>query len=197
MKQIDYYFTHASPWSFLGHARFRAMAAKAGAEAIYRPVDFGAIFPQSGGLPLRKRAPQRQAYRLVELRRWSAHLGVPLTIEPKFFPVDDAPAARLLIAAQQAGHPVADLAGALMAMVWQNERDLAADETLVDAAGSVGLDGPALLAASKRPATAETHATFTQDAMARGVFGAPTYIYRDELFWGQDRLDFLERALAS
>lgn len=195
MKHVDYYFTLSSPWTFLGHARFRAIAARVGAEVAYRPVDFGAIFPQSGGLPLRKRAPQRQAYRLMELRRWSAHLGVPMTIEPRFFPVDDKPAARLLIAAQQAGQPVDLLAGTLMAMVWQKERDLTANDTLVDAAALAGLDGPALLAASKQPTAQAMHEAYTQEALARGVFGAPTFIYRDELFWGQDRLDFLERAL--
>ncbi|MGE4218348.1 MAG: 2-hydroxychromene-2-carboxylate isomerase [Alphaproteobacteria bacterium] len=195
MKHVDYYFTLSSPWTFLGHARFRAIAARTGTEVAYRPVDFGVIFPESGGLPLRKRAPQRQAYRLMELRRWSAYLGIPMIIEPRFFPVDDKPAARLLIAAQQAGQPVDLLTGALMAMVWQKERDLSADDTLIDAATLVGLDGPALLAASKQPAAQATHQAYTQEALARGVFGAPTFVYRDELFWGQDRLDFLERAL--
>jgi len=93
VKIVDYYMSPGSPWTYLGHARFADIARRHGAQINVKPVDFGVIFPQSGGLPLPKRAPQRQAYRLMELRRWKEHLGIALVIQPKFFPVDSGPAA--------------------------------------------------------------------------------------------------------
>src|SRR6185436_5116132 len=102
MKVVDYYMTPSSPWTYLGHARFAEIAKHHGAQIKVKPVDFGVIFPQSGGLPLPKRAPQRQAYRLMELRRWKEHLGVPLVVQPKYFPVDATAAACLISAAPEA-----------------------------------------------------------------------------------------------
>ncbi|MGE8202214.1 MAG: DsbA family protein, partial [Variovorax sp.] len=97
-RTIDYYFAPQSPWTYLGHSRFAAIAAAAGAAVRVRPIDMGSVFPVSGGLPLGKRAPQRQAYRLVDLARFSRHLGLPLNTRPKFFPVASDDAARLIIA---------------------------------------------------------------------------------------------------
>jgi 2-hydroxychromene-2-carboxylate isomerase len=194
-KRVEVYYTHASPWTYLGWARFRDIAARAGAEPVYRPVSFGEIFPVSGGLPLAKRAPQRRAYRLMELRRWSAHLGVPINLEPRFFPVDDAPAARLAIAHREAGGDPAPLSGALLAAVWTQERDIADPDTLRAVADEQGLDGAALLAAAEAVEVAAAYAADTRAAIERGVFGAPTFVIDGELFWGQDRLDFVERAL--
>ncbi|HET6521525.1 MAG TPA: 2-hydroxychromene-2-carboxylate isomerase [Geminicoccaceae bacterium] len=194
-KPVEVYYTHASPWTYLGWARFRDIVARTGAEPIYRPVSFGEIFPVSGGLPLGQRAPQRRAYRMMELRRWSAHLGVPINLEPRFFPVDDAPAARLAIAHREAGGDPAPLSGAILAAVWTQERDIADPATLGAIANEQGLDGAALLAAAEGEAAAATYRADTQAAIERGVFGAPTFVVGDELFWGQDRLDFVERAL--
>ena len=92
---VDYYFTPTSPWSYLGHARFTEMARRHGATVAVKPVDYGVIFPQSGGLPLAKRAPQRVAYRMSELQRWRDFLGLPLTLQPQYFPADPAPASCL------------------------------------------------------------------------------------------------------
>ena len=151
----------------------------------------------SGGLPLSKRAPQRQAYRLVELKRWSEYLDMPINIQPQFFPVNGDLAAAWILAAQEQGIAQAlALTGAVGRAIWEQERDVAAESTLRDIAGEQGLDATAL---GRRAASAEIGARYkalTQEAIARKVFGAPTYVYRDELFWGQDRLDFLTRALA-
>lgn len=195
-KEVDYYYSHVSPWSYLGAARFYEIAANAGAAINFKPINLGVIFPQSGGLPLGKRPPQRRAYRMMELKRWQAHLGVELNFEPKHFPTNDKPAALIAIAAQQAGYDIAPLSLAIMRKCWAEEKDVAEDATLVEAADQCGLDGNALLAASKGKPPQAAYDAFTQEASSRQVFGAPTYIYKDELFWGQDRLDFLERALA-
>jgi 2-hydroxychromene-2-carboxylate isomerase len=194
-KLIDYYFSPSSPWTYLGHARFTQIADRHGAAINVKPVDYAAIFPQSGGLPLGKRAPQRQAYRLSELRRWKAHLGVELNLEPKYFPVDATRAACAIIAAAPEGvEAQLRLAGMLMRALWAEERNLA-DETQLEAiAAAAGFDGKRLLGRAAQ--VQDAYESYTREARARGVFGAPTYAYRDELFWGQDRLDFLDRALA-
>jgi len=197
-KTIDYYFTPVSPWTYLGHARFSAIAAKAGATVRPRPVDYGKIFPVSGGLPLKQRPAQRQAYRLMELRRWRDALGLPLNIEPKHFPVDAGVASLMLTASlAQGGEATMRLAGAMLHAVWVEERNLADRDTLIALAQSAGLDGRALLDAAHDTATAEAYARHTAEAIGLQVFGAPTYVYAGELFWGQDRLDFVERALAA
>ena len=191
MKRIDYYYSPASPWTYLGHARFAAIARKSGAVVDVKPADYGVIFPQSGGLPLGKRAPQRQAYRLVELERWKNFHGLPLTLHPRFFPVDGTAAACLVGGAAEALRLA--LAGDLMRAVWAEERDIADPAALAEIAAPHGItDVHSMIGAGKA-----RYQQWTQEAVALGVFGAPTYVYRGELFWGQDRLDFLERALAA
>jgi 2-hydroxychromene-2-carboxylate isomerase len=194
-KIVEYYFTPVSPWTYLGHERFLALAAATGATIEFKPTDYGKVFPISGGLPLAKRAPQRQAYRLFELKRWSQQLGVPLIPQPKYFPVSADPAARLICAAERQGEDVARLMGAIMRAIWVEERNVADAATLIAIADGVGIDGRALQAASEMEAVRLAYEAHTEDAIAAQVFGAPTYIYRGEPFWGQDRLDFLERAL--
>jgi len=189
-KIVDYFMTPSSPWTYLGHAHFGEVARRCAATVRVKPVDYGVIFPQSGGLPLAKRAPQRQAYRLVELQRWGAHLGIPINIRPKHFPVNATPASCLILGAPEARRFA--LAGALLAALWTDEADIAEPGTLKRLAAQHGVgDADAAIRAGE-PA----FAAMTDEALKRGVFGAPTYVYRDELFWGQDRLEFLERALA-
>jgi carboxymethylenebutenolidase len=194
--EIQYYFTPVSPWTYLGHERFRAIARAVDARVEVLPVDYGAIFPISGGLPLAKRAPQRQAYRLVELKRFSQWLQVPLALQPKFFPVDGTAASKLIVATLQAAGPEAalTLSGAMMKAVWTEERNLAERETLAALLAENAL-AAALLAESDAPAIAARYEANTQRAIAAGVFGAPSYVVAGEIFWGQDRLEFLERRL--
>jgi len=190
MKVVDYYFSPVSPWTYLGHARFAELARRHGATIRAKPVDYGVIFPVSGGLPLGKRAPQRQAYRLVELARWREHLGVPLTVQPQFFPVDGSQGAFLI--AGTAEEKRMAVAGDVLAAVWVREENIADPAVLSAIAARNGIPeiGPVLQAGKAN------YAAFTEEALVRNVFGAPTYSYAGELFWGQDRLDFLERSLA-
>ena len=194
---VDYYFTPVSPWTWLGHARFVQLLQQHGATASVRPVDYGRIFPISGGLPLPKRAPQRQAYRLVELRRFADHLGVPLNVQPKHFPVDASLASRLIVSSAQAHGDTAalDLAGRCGRAVWEQERDLAAADTLQALLAEAGLPAT-LMDAAHTDAAAQAFDGFTQQAIDAGVFGAPSYVIDGEIFWGQDRLDFVARRLS-
>lgn len=195
---IEYFLVPNSPWTYLGHQRLRDIAARSGATIEPLPFDLGGqVFPISGGLPLAKRAPQRQAYRLVELQRFSQHLGVAMNLQPAFFPVNADEASRVIIAVHLADGPerALDLAGAAMRAVWAEQRDLADPATLAALLAEQGLPAQRLTDAGT-PAVAQRFQANTARAIERGVFGAPSYVIGGELFWGQDRLDFVERKLA-
>lgn len=197
-RTVDYYLAPQSPWAYLGHQRLADIVQRNGATVRVMPIDLGGkVFPISGGLPLGQRAPQRQAYRLVELQRFSQHLNVPLTLKPRYFPVGGDDAARLIIAADLAQGPQAAMkvAGAILAACWAQERNMADDKVLAELLGEQGLPG-SLMDASHTQAVQERYESYTQSAIDAGVFGAPSYVVDGEIFWGQDRLDFVERALA-
>ena len=195
---IEYYLAPQSPWTYLGHRRFADIAARAGAQVTLLPIDLGKVFPISGGLPLPKRAPQRQAYRLVELKRFSEALELPLNLHPKFFPVPGDAAARLIHAAdmQQGTGAAMQLAGAVLQAVWAEEENIDDRATLAALVRRCGLPADLLDVAATAAVQARYDAA-TQRAIDAGVFGAPSYVIDGEIFWGQDRLDFVERRLAA
>lgn len=195
-KTIDYYFAPQSPWTYLGHTRFAEIAAAAGATVRVRPIDMGSVFPVSGGLPLGKRAPQRQAYRLVEMARFSRYLGLPMNTKPKFFPVAGDDAARIIIAVDINDGTAAAMrmCSAVFAAVWVQERNIGDPNVLEALVAECGL--PAKRSEqSQSQAVQERYEAYTQEAIDIQVFGAPSYVIDGEIFWGQDRLDFVERAL--
>jgi len=195
---VDYYFAPQSPWAYLGHQRLTEIAARTVATVRVMPIDLGGkVFPISGGLPLGQRAPQRQAYRLVELQRFSEHLKAPLNLKPRYFPVGGDDAARLIIAADLAQGSAAamQVAGAVLAACWAQERNIADEKVLGELLAELGLPA-VLLAQSHSQAVQERYEAYTQAAIDAGVFGAPSYVVNGEIFWGQDRLDFVERALS-
>jgi len=195
-KSIDYYLVPQSPWAYLGHARLVALAKKHDAVINVCPMDLGRIFPVSGGLPLPKRAPQRQAYRLLELERFRKHLQLPLHLQPQFFPVAGDDAARLIIAVCQADGAEAGLAlaGKILAGVWADQRDIANADTLKVMLAECGLSASRYEVSLMASVQLE-YDRHTQAALDLGVFGAPSYVIDGEIFWGQDRLDFLEKML--
>ncbi len=195
---VDYYFAPNSPWTYLGHLRFWDIARNRGAAIHVLPIDLGGkVFPVSGGLPLAKRAPQRQAYRLLELRRFSEWLHAPINLQPKFFPVNADDAARLIIAVDRKDgtHAAMHIADALLRAVWVEDRNIADDATLGQLLKEREL-APARLEESRSQAVHDRYEANTQQAIDAGVFGAPSYVVDGEIFWGQDRLDFLDRRLA-
>lgn len=198
MATITYYMTLNSPWSYLGSAKFADMAAAFGHTVDIKPVKFGVIFPQTGGLPLPKRAPARQAYRLMELKRWREVRGLPINIQPAHFPSDETAGTRLLIAAKLQGKDAHRLATELGRALWEREENLADEAALAAACQRAGLDLAAIRTAAPPDAELDAkHDTYTSEALARGVFGAPTYYLESgEFFWGQDRLELLEREFA-
>lgn len=198
MRQLDYYLSLRSPWAFLGSQRLEQIARRQKVGVAVKPVDFSVIFPASGGLPLPKRAPQRQAYRMMELKRWSAHLGIKMVFEPRYQSAPEGLAARFVIASQAIGGDPLRLAHALLAAMWQQERNIAEVGTLEAIAAETGHHAATLAAKALHPDIQARYEALTQEALERGVFGAPSYVLADgEIFWGQDRLELLERALAS
>jgi 2-hydroxychromene-2-carboxylate isomerase len=195
---VDYYMHPQSPWSLLGHQELRRICALHGADIRIKPIDLGAkVFPVSGGLPLPKRAPQRQQYRLVELARWRDRREVPINLHPAFFPANADTACRLIIAADRLHGPdqALDVAGRLMRATWCEDRNVADEHVLRAVLHEAGLPADPLF-----HAIPDTHAVFdayTQEAIDRGVFGVPWYVFGDVPYWGQDRLEFLEQALAA
>jgi 2-hydroxychromene-2-carboxylate isomerase len=196
-KIVTYFMTPVSPWTYLGHARLVAMAKARDAQVDIKPVDLGKIFSVSGGLPLSKRAPQRQAYRLADLARWSAHLGVALNLQPKFFPAPPELAAKLIIAARTTlgADAALELAGAVMRALWAEEKNIADEATLAQIADLCGHDGRMLLKSADTAGVQAQLDKNTDEAIAANVYGSPWYVVDGEGYWGQDRLDFVERAL--
>ncbi len=195
---IDYYASLNSPWTHLGAARIEAMAIAANATLRIYPVDFGAIFAQSGGLPLPKRSPQRQAYRLQELARWRDHLNIPIHIQPRFFPSSEQQTAGCVIGLRETvgDQPAIKLAHRVLKALWQEEKDPADPATLAALITEIGLNADQVMKLGSDPKWAERRIADTKAALERNVFGAPSYVIGDDIFWGQDRLEFVQRRLA-
>lgn len=193
--QVQYWFSVASPWTWLGSARFAELVRQAGAQVEVLPVDLGAVFAATGGRPFTERPEARRSYRQLDLARWSRRLGVPLTLEPRYYPVDRTPASQLLIAARHQGLDSLGLSHAVLRAIWCEDRNIADWATLLGIASAHGLDGAALVRSAQDPALIDELNADTRRAIAAGVFGAPTFIIDGERFWGQDRLEFLAARL--
>lgn len=192
---IDYYTTIASPWAYLGHERLCHLAQKYQATINFKPVDFGFVFSKTGGLPLAKRSTQRQQYRFQELERWRDEIGIELNLRPKHFPVVPIKATLMCLKADKEGVDLLPVVYAFMRAIWAEEKDITDDTTLIEIASKLGLDGKTLLGNSNTPELLSLCESYTNEALERGVFGAPSYVIDDENFWGQDRLMFVEKKL--
>lgn len=197
-KSVTYYFSTVSPYAFLGHQRFLNIVATSGAMAEFVPVSAPLIFPRTGGVPVNQRPPERLSYRMVELKRWSAHLGIAMNFTPAHFPTNDQISARVIEAAKAVGAgDIGALAWGFMTACWQQERDIGDPDTVAAIADAAGFDGRGLLAASREDAYEVRLNANCDRAIADGCFGFPWYIVDGEPFWGQDRLDFVEAALCA
>jgi 2-hydroxychromene-2-carboxylate isomerase len=196
-RTVDYYFTLASPWAFLGHRPFLEIARANDVAVAYKPVDLGEVFPHTGGLPLPKRHPARQKYRILELQRWREARGVALKINPKHWPFAAGTANRTIVAVAQAGADPGPYTQRAFEGVWVRDEDLAQDDKLVALLNECGHDGAKMLAAAKSDAIGTRYAETATEAVERNVIGSPCYVLDGEVFWGQDRLMLLEAALKS
>lgn len=196
-RRIDYFFSSISPWTFIGHAPFMAVVARHEAQVAYHPVSLGPVFSETGGLPLSQRAPQRQRYRILELQRWRVKRGIDFHIHPAFWPFDPTLADQTIIAALQSGYGVEPLLPALFSATWQLQQNLADPAVVAAVADAAGLPGAELVDAASGEMAAAAYLDNRAKAIAADVFGAPAYVLDGEVFWGQDRIDLLDDALAS
>ena len=193
-KQVFYFHSLSSPWAYMGWPKFRALIEKHDLDVVVRPTR---IVPPNGGIPLRSRPAARQAYHEVELDRWRRRLDMPLVLRPKHYPTNNEFCARMVIAADKLGLDALALSHALLHALWSEEKDVMQADVRVEVAIALGMDGSRLLAMQDTPEIMAAWKASEQEAQARGVFGTPTWIYRDVLYWGQDRLDFLDEALSA
>ena len=196
-RLVECFYTLSSPWMYFAGPRLRDIAARHGARVLLRPYDFQAVVPRTGGIPLRTRPRPRQDYHALELDRWRRHLGMPLHLKPRHYPPrDQRPAGRMVMAAEARGLDAQALSHAILTALWVEERDIVDPAVRAAIGDALGMDGAALVAAEVSPAIHAEWAENNAAAVARGVFGSPTFFFGDLWLWGQDRLFFLEKALA-
>ena len=194
--KIEYFYSLASPFAFLGSEKFQAIAKKYNVEIVENPCDLvGGIFTKTGGVPVPQRSTQRQKYRLDELKRWSKFLNIKINIKPKFFPPNDPHIpAKYTIAANLLGVKIL-FGHALLKKLWIEEKDISDENNIELICKQLKIDFNKLSSLAKSEKVSKIYSDNTDEAVEKNVFGAPTYIFNNELFWGQDRLSFLERAL--
>jgi 2-hydroxychromene-2-carboxylate isomerase len=193
---IDYYFWINSDWAYFGNPRLKKMAERYKLTINYYPVDLGSVYARTGGIKLQLRSDERKNYRLLEMERFRDLLGMPINLHPKYMPATGQLPSYFAIAAQQRGLDIHDLVHAIMIATWVDDRDIEDEATLIEIADKLGLDSKGLMRQAKEPAAERLYFDYTNTAIARGVFGAPFYFFRNEAFWGQDRLEYLDRTIA-
>lgn len=193
---IDAFYWIHSDWAYFGGPRLKATGERYGLKVNHRPVDLATVYSRTGGIKLPYRSKERKDYRLLEMRRFREILGMPINLEPKYFCVTGHLPSWFVIAAEDLGHEVADLSQAIMRAIWVEDRNAEDAGTLVTIANDMGLDCQEILNNAQDPRTELTYMKHTNEAVERGVFGAPFYFFRGEAFWGQDRLDMLDRTIA-
>ncbi len=196
-RSIDYYFTLVSPWAYIGHDLFVATARKHGATIVYRPVNLGEVFPNSGGLPLARRHPLRVAYRTMELKRWRENRGLRFALKPKGWPFDPTLADCVAVALVARGDDPKPYLSEAFRAAFEQELGLGDEGVVARILRDVGHDAAVLLSDARSAPIREAYAGNARAALAAGVFGSPSYVLDSEVFWGQDRLELLDDALTS
>ncbi len=201
MIEVSCFYSLSSPWGYFAGPRMVDIARRHKAKLILKPYDFQKVVPQTGGIPIRTRPEARRTYHTLELDRWRKYLGMPMQLQPKYYPelVTDPDWNKrpgwMVIAAQERGLDAPRLSHALLRALWAEDRDTSQPEVRIAIANEHGMDGAALQAAETSPEVQALYRQYTEEAVAQGIFGAPIFVLDGERFWGQDRIDFLDRAL--
>jgi 2-hydroxychromene-2-carboxylate isomerase len=196
-RRIDYFFSLVSPWAYIGHRLVVELARRYDATIAYRPVALNEVFAETGGLPLAKRHPARQAYRMIELQRWREKRGLAFNLKPKHWPFDANPGNRAVVAIVESGGDPAAFLQAAFTAIWEREENLGDAAILARHIKDAGFDVDAIVAAAQTAAIGESYERNRLHAIDIGAFGSPCYVLDGEVFWGQDRLELLEDALKS
>jgi 2-hydroxychromene-2-carboxylate isomerase len=196
-RTIDYYFSLASPWAYIGHRPFMDIARRHELAINHKPIFLGRLFAETGGQPLPQRHPARQRYRMLELQRWREKRGLAFNLKPKFWPFDVTLADRAVIAIAAARKDPDPFLRRAFAGIWEEERNLADPVVLAELAEAAGFDSTSLIEAAQGDMAEALYGLNLENAVANDVFGSPAYVLDGEVFWGQDRLELLEDGLAS
>ena len=196
-RHVDYYFSLLSPWAYIGHKLFRDAVSAYDLKVNHKPVVLVDLFSETGGLPLMKRHPVRQRYRMLELQRWRDKRGLTFHLQPKNWPFNARLADGVVIAAIEAGLDPEKYLRRGFAAVWEEQLNLADPATVAGIADAAGLPGSKLVERSASDAVSAVYEQNRQDAIAADVFGSPVYVLDGEVFWGQDRIELLADALKS
>jgi 2-hydroxychromene-2-carboxylate isomerase len=196
-RQVDYYFSFSSPWAYIGHKAFRDVVAAHDLKVNHKPVVLVDLFSETGGLPLIKRHPVRQRYRMVELQRWRDKRGLNFHFQPKYIPLNARLADGVVIAAIEAGLDPDPYLRRAFPAVWEEELNLADPAVVAKLAEEAGLPGRKLVERSASEDISAAYEQNRQDAITADVFGSPVYVLEGEVFWGQDRIELLADALKS
>ena len=195
MAEIDYYLFPLSPFSYLAGLRLEEIAARHGAQINYKPVELFRIFAETGTLPPKDRPESRKRYRMQDIARVAKVEGLPINLQPAHWPTNAVPASAAIIAAQEAGGgDTGQLVHNILKACWAEDRDIADEAVLADCLTAAGFD--AAIAGRGLLEAVETLQRNTDEALKRWVFGAPSYVVGEEVFWGQDRLPHLDAHLA-
>lgn len=201
MIELNCYYSLSSPWAYFAGPRLQDIVRRHHAKLLLKPFDFQSIVPRTGGVPLRTRPEPRRDYHELELDRWRQYLGMPLSLRPRHYPqvVTDPDwnkhAGWMVIAAQDLGLDAFPLSHAILRGLWAEDRDIARADVRRAIANENGYDGGRLEKLEQSDRVQKLYRQFTDEAESLGVFGAPTFIVEGERFWGQDRLEFVDRAL--
>lgn len=201
MTELSCYYSLSSPWAYFAGPRLQDIVRRHHVGLVLKPYDFQDVVPRTGGIPLRTRPEPRRTYHALELDRWRNYLGMPMVLEPRYYPKDGKPAGWnkppgwMVIAAQEAGGDALRLSHALLRALWAEERDTSNADVRRAVADENGFDGAALVKAETSERVQALYQQYSEEAEREGIFGAPTFLLNGERFWGQDRLDFLDRAL--
>lgn len=193
MKRVEFFYDYASTYSYLAHREIERIAAAEGADLVFKPMVLGFVFKATGN-SMPAAVPAKAAYMVHDVRRWVRHYGLPFRM-PSVFPVNTIRALRAAVVALEEGTFTA-YHHAVMAAYWANDQDIGDSEILAAIASTAGLDGPRLIARSEEAQIKANLKANTDEAVERGAFGAPTFFVGDQMFWGNDRLEFLAQALA-
>ena len=196
--KIEYYYSVASPYTYMGISRFQELVKKYSLEVVEKPFDLvGKVFPETGGVPVPKRHPARQKYRLLEIERFGKKLNLKINKQPKFFPPADPHKAALFTIATIMNGENLNFGKEVLTKLWADQQDISQDSVLEDICKKMNINFIDLKKQAESQDIKHIYDLNSQEAIDKGVFGAPSFILNNELFWGQDRLDFLEDKIKS
>jgi len=193
-KTVEFFFDLGSPASYLAHTQLPDLCREAGAELIYRPMLLGAVF-QATGNASPAMIPAKGRYMIRDLARFAERYGVPMRFNPHF-PINTLTLMRLLVAVQlHQPERFDDVLQALFRAIWVDGVNMGDPAKVAGVLVAAGFDAAQLQAQIAEAAVKDALKATTEEAVKRGVFGAPTCFVGDAMFFGQDRLDFVREAL--